>query len=98
MNIAIYQHSPMLCRVGIVIDLLSDLLPQTRLLSEPLSAEPSYRMPAYLHGSKFTTHRSFAIRDHVWLRSKTDRVFEKQCAFHCLVLAELASTACARVR
>jgi hypothetical protein len=52
MRVITHQHSPMLRRIGIFVDLVCDQLTQTRLLCEPFACCSTHRMPANLDGAR----------------------------------------------
>jgi hypothetical protein len=53
MAVVPHQHSPMLRRIRILIDLFRNLLAESGLLGKPLAGKPGDGMPAYLDGALF---------------------------------------------
>ena len=48
------QHSPMLCRIRILVDFIGNKFAKTCLISEPLACEAADRMPANLNLSRLS--------------------------------------------
>lgn len=76
-----HKHSPMLRRIRILVHCLRDVLPQPRLLGEPLSPEPTDGVPPNLDGTVVAVDVCDAVGDDVGFLAKTEGVFEDQFAF-----------------
>ena len=85
MNVVTNNHSPMLCRVGILSDSVCNLLPNKRL-SKPLASRSRNWMPAQLDHAWLSADISLASRDNIGLMSEPGRVFDITLRFPILLL------------
>lgn len=70
------EDGPMLCRIRILIDSLSDHLSQSRILGEPLAGGTTDGVPSNLDRPRALLELGLRQRDHVWCLSQADGVLE----------------------
>jgi hypothetical protein len=80
MPIILHQHRPMLRRIGILVNLIGDKLPNHRLFGKPLPRGPGNGMPANVHGAGRVVDARRSRRDHIRLAAEAERVLELELA------------------